>query len=662
MSARSGTCPVCGAPLVFAVGSSRAAVCGSCKALVARRDQDFEKVGQVAELIPTGSRLSLGATGQFEGRRFEIVGRLQLAWNSGVWDEWYVTFEGAGAAPDSDAPAAPDAKKARGASRGEDARWGWLAEAQGRYYLTLPVEKAHLPALTALKVGQRALRHEGKGFIAVDRKEATIGACEGELPDEVEAGAVVRTVDLEGPAAAFGTLDYGAPGDAPALFIGSRCTLKELQIKGGSLPAAAGDAPEGLALSCGNCGAPVTLRVPGQTVRVVCEACHALLEHEGGALRLLEILTRYGAKPPIPLGRKGTLRGAEVIVVGWIEWRSIDDDAWEDLLLYNPETTGFSWLVLGDGHWALSTPISAGDVTGGLAPVYRDKVYRRMSSGTAVVDEVLGELYWKVAVGDKTQADDYIAPPDGISCERSDGEVNWSHLTYLEPSEVAKAFGEPDIAKARRIGVGALQPWPLEEVWKGMRSWGTLGLAAAFALLFVFFLRQEPSVFKKELTRADLSEQDPTIEPSEALPTEGKVHTYLSEPFQLSGNRALEVQVDSDVANSWAYVEGGLVEEETGETHVFGLETAYYFGVDEGQSWSEGSRHADASLSAPHRGSYVLRADVHWDPAHDPPSVRIEVREVAWSGHQFLLLLAVIGAPLLLGLHRWSFEKKRWEG
>ncbi len=648
---RAGTCPVCGAPLVFAVGRSRAAVCGSCKALVARRDQDFEKVGQVAELIPTGTRLALGATGQFEGDRFEIIGRLQMEWSSGVWDEWYVAFDGAVPDPvEGAAPAAP----------GPRVRWGWLAEAQGRYYFTLPRKGTDLPALAAVKPGKVALRLGKTRLVAVDVKQAKIVTCEGELPDEVEPGAVVRSVDLEGPDGAFGTIDYGAPGDEPKLFFGKRRTLKELQIKGGKVLDPAVDAPEGLSLSCGNCGAPVTLRVPDQTVRVVCEACHALLEHESGALRLLEILKRHGAKPPIPLGRKGTLRGAEVVVVGWIEWRSLDD-SWEDLLLYNPETTDFSWLVLGDGHWALSTPISAGDVTAGAAPVHRGKAYRRFSSGTAEVDEVLGELYWKVAVGDSTEAVDYIAPPEGLSCERSDGEVNWSHLTYLQPGEVAEAFGEPDIAKGRRIGVGALQPWPYEDLWRGIWRWGFGAIAAAFVLAFVFVSRSDNIVVRQSLTPAELSAQDPTIEPNEAVPNEGKVHTFLSEPFVLSGNRALEVRIEAEVSNSWAYVEGGIVEEETGETSLFGLETAYYYGVEDGEGWSEGNRSATADLPAPRRGSYVLRADVHWDPTHEPPAVHIQVREGGLSGYQFLLLLAVIGAPLLLGLHKLHIEKKRWE-
>ena len=68
-------------------------------------------LGKVAEIAESESPLKLGLKGEFKGNRFELTGRAQMKHQlGGYWDEWYATF-----------------------SNG----WvGWLAEAQGRFYLT----------------------------------------------------------------------------------------------------------------------------------------------------------------------------------------------------------------------------------------------------------------------------------------------------------------------------------------------------------------------------------------------------------------------------------------------------------------------------------------------------------------------------------------------
>jgi len=168
MSGRSGSCPSCGAPLTFAVGSSHAAVCRFCNALVARQGQGFELIGKVADLTPTGTRIALGARGHYLGQPFTVAGRLQLAWAEGVWDEWYVSFDG---------------------HDGGEQRWGWLAEAQSRYYLTFPVRAPDLPPAAALAPG-RGVDIALKGhFVVTDIKDATVAGAAGELPEAVSLAA-----------------------------------------------------------------------------------------------------------------------------------------------------------------------------------------------------------------------------------------------------------------------------------------------------------------------------------------------------------------------------------------------------------------------------------------------------------------------------------------
>jgi len=132
MSVLAANCPSCAGPIEFKAGSTLVLICPYCRSAVARTDRGLSDLGKVAEIAESESPLKLGLKGVFNGNRFELTGRAQLKHESGgYWDEWYATF-----------------------SNG----WvGWLAEAQGRFYLTfyqpLPNGTA-LPSFDQLQIGQ----------------------------------------------------------------------------------------------------------------------------------------------------------------------------------------------------------------------------------------------------------------------------------------------------------------------------------------------------------------------------------------------------------------------------------------------------------------------------------------------------------------------------
>ena len=109
MTGYRGSCPSCGASIEFRLGASLLRVCEHCGSAVARKGADLASYGQVAALLPTPSVLKLGVEGRYPGGpAFTLVGRLQLDYGAGTWDEWMVGF-------DNDS-------------------WVWLSEAQGRFH------------------------------------------------------------------------------------------------------------------------------------------------------------------------------------------------------------------------------------------------------------------------------------------------------------------------------------------------------------------------------------------------------------------------------------------------------------------------------------------------------------------------------------------------
>src|ERR671926_272052 len=131
--ALQANCPACGAQVIFKTGSSVVVVCEFCHSVVARTDRGVEDAGKVADIVESGSPLEVGLRGVFLGVAFELTGRAQLQHAAGgFWDEWYAAFA--------------------------DGRWGWLAEAQGRFYLTFQIQVPSpnaLPSFDSLQLGQQ---------------------------------------------------------------------------------------------------------------------------------------------------------------------------------------------------------------------------------------------------------------------------------------------------------------------------------------------------------------------------------------------------------------------------------------------------------------------------------------------------------------------------
>ena len=640
---RSGACPSCGGNLTFEVGSSRAAVCRYCKTLVVRKGQDFAALGKVADVVPTGSKIALDATGRYFGERFRVVGRMQIEWEQGVWDEWYVSFP--------------------------DERWGWLAEAQGRYIVSFQLRGAEIPAFDDLAPGEPVELGRHGRFVVSDIKYARIVTASGELPDEIEIDRASRTVDLEGQEGAFATIDYGAddaePGE-PVVFVGRQIPLADLGIEGVPASEIAASSRDDDAIVCGNCGKPVSMIVPGQSVRLVCNACNALIEPAQGAARVIQVLQRHREEPPIAIGKTGKLRGKDVVVAGWVRRScvvSLVTYPWEELVLYEPRSTSFSWLVIADGHWSLARSISSGEVTvwGGDAE-YRDKKYKLFSSVVGVVEQVLGEFPWRVTSGEAAEIEEYIAPPEGLSLERNGNEVSWSHIDHLDAAEVAKAFDVPELASQRPIGVGPFQPWPYAAPLRAIIPWMIGGVVVSFFLFLFFAMRGETSVLKHSFSTEDVPFVDPAPQAINLPSPPTRLRTYVSEPITLSGYRSIEVKVESNVDNAWAFVSGALIHEETGVASFFAMETSYYHGIDFGTVWKEGEVDKSQLLPSPSKGSYIVRADLEWDPlSRQEPFVTLEIREAGYSGRQFFAVLALLLSPLLLLLHRRSFETSRKE-
>jgi len=640
MSVLTANCPACGAPVEFKSGQSIVVICQYCRSAIARTDRELKDLGKVAELVETGSPLDIGLRGKWKDVPFELTGRAQLGHEmGGQWDEWYATF-----------------------SNG----WlGWLAEAQGRFYITFqyPIpENVQLPSFDQIQLGQQmpGLPWPAPLMVAETGRATALGA-KGEIPYLLMPGETYYYADLSGANGSFGTLDYNET--PPLVFLGNQVTLADLGITTTRAPEREERRVDAAQVSCPHCGGPLELRAPDKTERVTCPNCNSLLDVNQGQLQFLKALDKPWFQPVIPLGTTGDVPEGKMAVIGAMA-RSVTIEGtryfWGEYLLYNPQI-GFRWLVHSDDHWNYVRAVPPGEISESTKSAdYQGKSYRIFQDAQARVEVVLGEFYWKVETGEQVRGVDYVAPPYMLSKEvstvyvtdpknasktkRSTGEINWSLGTYVPVQQIEKAFGVSGLPRPSNIAPN--QPY---KHWWVYKYWGAFLAVLLLAGLLAFALSgSSKQVFSQTVT-------------FQPLPNEDGTQVFFSEPFELAGRRNIRVTGESPVQNTWVYLEGDLINDQTGVVQSFPIDISYYSGVEDGESWSEGGQSDSAYTSSMPGGKYVLRLEGQWERWQLPATVTVRIEQNVTRGFNFLVALIVLSiGPVIMGIYHIGFERRRW--
>jgi hypothetical protein len=170
-----------------------------------------EAVGRAASLPFDVSPVQIGMRGSFEGRGFEVIGRVRWDWTDGSWNEWLLLFD--------------------------DGSNAWLGEAMGQYMLLRerPLGDINAPAVNALAEGENVpvgseATVDGETLIVSDAREATCIAAEGELPFAAPTGLNIYSVDLRSTSGRVASLQR--EGELPSFYDGRYVTLAELAPRG----------------------------------------------------------------------------------------------------------------------------------------------------------------------------------------------------------------------------------------------------------------------------------------------------------------------------------------------------------------------------------------------------------------------------------------------
>lgn len=632
MSVLKANCPSCAAPIEFQKGSTIVIVCPFCRSAVARTDRGLDDLGKVAEIVDSQSPLKLGLKGVYKDQRFELTGRAQLKHElGGFWDEWYATF-----------------------SNG----WvGWLAEAQGKFYLTFyqPIQKGFsVPAFDQLQLGQTVHEIPSETPLMVAEKgTATSIAAEGEIPYQLIPNEQSNYADLAGKNNVFGTIDYSI--NPPWAFVGKQVSLAEIGLGDAKPVQREAQRVSAQGIGCPNCGGALELNAPDKTERVTCPYCSSLLDVNQGKLSWLKALKPKPDAPQfvLPIGAEGNFKDDVKFKVIGAMVRSVRVDHidyfWHEYLLYNP-MIGFRWLTHSDNHWSFVEPVNPAEVIASdnygkqSTAIYNGTNFKIFQDATATVEFVSGEFYWRVEQGEKVRAIDYIKAPLMLSQELSGNEINWSVGVYMTNAEIEKAFSLSDLPKPWSVAPN--QPFTGSFYY----TWGLLPLLILFvvAVFMIPFSGMSATVLSQQ------TQLPPMV--NATMP-----QAVFSQPFELKGNRNVRITANAPVSNAYADLDIDLINEQNNEVESVNIPIEYYSGTDSDGSWTEGSQKQDATLSSLPAGKYTLRIEGTWQNWQVAQPVTVKVEQNVTRGINFFcafFILLII--PILALFRKLMFESSRW--
>jgi transcription elongation factor Elf1 len=472
-------------------------------------------------------------------------------------------------------------------------------------------------------------------------------AGEGELPFRVGAGYPAPVVDLRDERGGFATFDYSDDPERPLVFVGQSVEFKSLAWANlrEKIPIAE-PTVKARAFNCPGCGSP--LQVAHDNIESVgCKSCGAVLDTSHETVKLLARVKAQIVAPMLALGSKGKLRGEEVELIGYMRRCMTADGTeycWDEYVGLGADNK-LLWLTQYDGHWNLARVLPRAVLAAVGTVSYEKQTFKHFQGYRARVQYVIGEFPWRVKLDEKARVDDYVAPPRMLSRETTDNEETWTLAEYVEPAEIQAAFGlEQPLPKT--VGVYANQPNPLEERHRKVcRGFWQLALAALLIHLALLVAGPGGTLVKQPLTfTADDDEPK------------------LTREFRLDGETPrLEIANDSNVTNNWLGLNFTLVNKDSGQTWQVAREISRYEGVDDGESWSEGSRSDAVVFRDLPPGTYMLAVEHEMDANSRPLQTELAVSRAGsrWSSLLVLVFL-LVPFPIFTRIRKGSFEIRRW--
>ncbi|UOG77220.1 DUF4178 domain-containing protein [Hymenobacter tibetensis] len=369
-------------------------------------------------------------------------------------------------------------------------------------------------------------------------------------------------------------------------------------------------------------------------------------------------------QPTLLLGAVGALFGNTYCVVGFILKREVRYPAqWMEYMLLDQATGTYVQLAVFEGHWMFVEPVQGGYKVG--RPTSRNAYVFTNDTNYALYNRyqqqvlyAMGEFDWNIFDDEKLNISEFIAPPYMLVQERNPRtkKSEWYKATYVEPAAVQAAFNLEPQRMPWRQGVGAIQPAPGEASWPVL-MWFSWLMALIIVVTQALFLFVKP---QQELLNQQFRSQPTTLDNTVTASAAGSNNVIVTSSFEVKGPAALEFDLRSSLSNQWLEIPVSLVNEKTGQSYEFTKSLEHYFGIEDGESWSEGSENDNATLAGIPSGRYHLNIYPTTEAGLDLPINLVVTQNTPLHSNAILFLLMLAIYPGIQFFRRYNHEKTRW--
>ncbi len=657
------SCPSCGGDIEVATLATCSATCPYCESRVIVNQAAIEARGKMSLLAELPSCLSVGWPAEVDGRQIEVLGRIQYKYNSGIWDEWWIQYV-------------------------DDESYAWISQDEGRYMLETPLETSINSELFDQVDPGEPVTLAGHNFFVQEVGEAVMVGMQGQLPFNVDPDEIMRFIDLTDNKRKL-TIELFADG-SQEVFFGQYLNKNKLRsYEDGEVEATSPlvklygppdfqnpehpiiSASEGVQLqtvACPSCGGSVDVDSQDGIAMVTCGYCGSGLDVTvPGTANLLYRAQKTEIKIPIPLGATGTLMGETYRVAGRVRYVQVDEGVkyyWTSCQLINLGKGENAFLEYENGHWCLFTPLQKSAVQ--KNPKYLNRggsfshfgqSYKVFENDKCTIDCIDGELTWVARVGDFLRFMDAVRPPQMLSAEWNNQEIEWSMGRYLKREQVIDAF-QLDASKVpNSTGVHPAQPFESNFNQKFKAGIGA-AVGVFMALMFLFAWTKSGTVVLKN-TR---------VQSSRYTADAG----YISPEFEIpSGTHICKLTASSNgLNNQWVSYSVAFIDEDEKVLTDAESTVEYYSGTEGGESWSEGSKskYVMVRLVGPKKYRVNIFGEAgSWSRAGGDrkisggPDLNIEIRRnVGVARYYFIGMILAFIYPVYR-LVRWiSFRSTKW--
>jgi hypothetical protein len=564
------TCPECKRTIAIKSYATNVIICLHCYAPIQKLERFLkERINLVIardELTP----IQIGTHGKWNGKKFEIIGRVRCVYSEGFTNNWTMLFD-------------DDSVMMLVENCGEFAVYEKVALQNNVYF----------SRVSHMEYGAETVElNPGKEYI-LERKSFCADM-------EVEGETWLFDDDRK-----FNCLEVGGQGAGRYMLIetGKKDyitfeihyhTLAELECKELRKLEAGTIIKE---VTCTSCKATVPLYAWPFTNSYTCTAC-------GGGHTLKGLDSKYSRRmplnrnPAIPLYTKGSIRGTEYQLIGFAEKEDDESYKWREYTLFNP-ATGYAYLSEYNGHWLFlketaNAPVVKSHNT--MAFNYDNNTFRLYNQYRYSVVDCRGEFADDILNKTKPSCREYIAPPLLWAREIEANGMYWFYGSHISKNELYDAFGK-DISLPFTVGVGSVQPATANlnvDFNVILRSaLGVLLLVFALFLFSLMFNRQEV-IYENHFSLPDSTTLAPIVT------TDVKLDKWQSN---------IDFEITAPVDNNWLELGITLVNKDNGKEYTVQQGVEKYSGYSDGESWSEGSNTETVMMHSVPAGNYFMRIE-----------------------------------------------------